>query len=182
MQDHTTLGYTYPELQDATTESLIATINQMYGANAVAGGIMKRSQPHPNGYIGYPGEEVNGSYRYYTANVVSQKHAVNGSYAIYIFLGEPDSDPTKWPTDPNLVGTHSIFASLSSQAEPLPGADTSTTPTLAGRPDSLKVSGTVPLTQGLLSKAQSGELKSMNDDDVEAYLQDHLHWGVAVVS
>ncbi|CAK4025841.1 Di-copper centre-containing [Lecanosticta acicola] len=203
LRDPTAYGYTYPELVNATPDSLRAAINRMYGANAAAGGLLQRSihaasaDGDASHYIGPPGAKADGSYRHYTANIVSQKHtALTGSYAVYIFLGggeaagaatgNPNATDACWPTDPNLVGTHSIFAAVSSQeaATLVPGAaatDGPPPPPPSSSSRHWKVSGTVPLTDALLKKAQSGELESMHDGDVQAYLRAHLHWRVSMM-
>lgn len=39
----------------------------------------------------------------------AQKHAVNTSFYVNVFLGSFVEDPEKWPTEENLVGSHLIF-------------------------------------------------------------------------
>lgn len=40
----------------------------------------------------------------------------------------------------------------------------------------------MPLTSMLLAKVQTGDLDSMDPDEVENYLKYNLHWRVAMVS
>jgi tyrosinase len=100
--------------------------------------------------------------REYIANIVSDKFSCNGSYAVYIFLGTFDaSDPACWPTQPNLVGTHAVFATVPQEATD---------------------DGTIPLNSALLEKAKAGEMRSRNPGHVEDYLTNNLQYRVARVS
>ena len=36
---------------------------------------------------------------------------------VHIFLGDFNEDPTKWGVDPNLVGTHAVFANNMSECK-----------------------------------------------------------------
>jgi tyrosinase len=101
---------------------------------------------------------------------------VNGSYAIYVFMGDFDDTPAAWSTSPNLVGTHAVFAAISNdEAASNPQSKVMT-------PDSsIKVTGTMPLTSMLLDKATSGELESLRPSIVEDYLEANLQWRVGMV-
>lgn len=104
----------------------------------------------------------------YVCNIVSQKFALNGSYAVYILLGDVSTNSTAGlQVSPNLVGTHSIFSSMPSDDNPMMNMD-------------LKVTGTVPLTSALVEKYENGELRSLNPSDVEAYLAKNLQWRVSM--
>ena len=50
---------------------------------------------------------------------------------------------------------------------------------MASKPG-IEVTGSMPLTSALLTKADSGELASMNPATVEAYLTNNLQWRVAM--
>lgn len=123
-----------------------------------------------------PDEVVGGKYRQYLANILSQKFALNGSYAIYLFIGDFDDSASSWATSPNLVGTHAVFAALS-------GVDAKSNPQAkVRRSDSaIQVTGSMPLTSMLLTKAQSGDLDDMSPSTVEDYLKDNLHWRIGMV-
>lgn len=120
-----------------------------------------------------PGMLVNGCLRHYVANIISQKFTLNGSYAVYVFLGGFEENPSTWPLSENLAGTHAIAASMASMD--MANARSAALSTV-------KVTGAVPLTDSLVSKVKSGELASMDIDTVEAYLLDNLRWRVATVS
>lgn len=166
-------GYTYPETASQDINEVRRHVNQLYGGGAAAGGPMRKRDPlqaatHEQ-VKSAAGMTVDGYIRDYAANVITNKHALGKSYGIYLFVGDFDeSDPCSWGTSPNLAGVQAPFTAFS-----------------AGPPDPSKnitISGTVPLTDALLEKVKSGELKSMDDADVAAYLKDNLHWRVATVS
>ena len=106
----------------------------------------------------------------YICNIASQKFAMNGSYAVYVFLGNVSSNSTAdLQLSPNLVGTHSVFANLPSDDNPMINMD-------------LKITGTVPLTTALIEKFENGELRSLSPADVEAYLAKESRWPTAYVA
>jgi tyrosinase len=170
-------------MNDANNSAIKSAINKLYGSNAGSSGIQlsKRwfddSEPHL--WQRDPGSNVAPQppqRREYIANIVSEKFALNGSYAIYVFLGNFDAnDPACWPTAPNLVGTHAVFAALPNDAE---GNGLQAARAASG----IQVTGTMPLTSTLLKKAQSGELGTMRPQDVEDYMAKNLHWRVRMVS
>jgi tyrosinase len=101
--------------------------------------------------------------------VVSDKHAQNASYAVYVFIGDfDDTDPCTWANSSNLAGTHAPFTGLGQAGD-------------APRP-TIKVSSTIPLTSLLIEKVLDGELPSMDEDDVQDFLEHNLHWRAARVS
>ncbi|KAK5114494.1 hypothetical protein LTR62_002429 [Meristemomyces frigidus] len=163
-----TFGYTYSDLGNGSVSAVMANVNKLYGNTASSDGLsrrtMKREPPtEANPGIQAPEEVVDGRHKEYLANIVSQKFALTGSYAIYIFLGLFDDTPNAWPLSPNLVGTHAVFA------------------TLGGMQNSaLPVTGTVPLTSALLAKVHAGELPCMDVATVTAYLHENLEWRVGL--
>ena len=122
-----------------------------------------------------PNEVVRGRHRQYLANILSQKFALNGSYAIYLFIGDFDDNPSAWATSPNLVGTHAVFGALAGMDD----GTNSQSHSLRSKPP-IPVTGSIPLTSMLLAKAQSGELHDMSPQTVEDYLTDNLHWRVGM--
>lgn len=169
-------GYTYPEISGNVSVSAVKrAINKLYGSNASAGGPLERATQAASKQAvdSSPGKLSDGCLRQYTANIVSQKFAMNGSYAIYLFLGDFEQDPSTWPLSKNLAGTHAVAASLAS-------VDTVNARLAAF--STVKVTGAVPLTDSLVSKVQAGELASMNTSTVEVYLRENLKWRVATVS
>ncbi|KAK6428007.1 hypothetical protein LTR95_015856 [Oleoguttula sp. CCFEE 5521] len=178
-----TFGYTYPELaNNANTSSIKAAINRLYGgdsspSNSAAAAIQPSKRfiddtpEEPSLFPRDPAAAARPKQlrREYIANIVSEKFALNGSYAIYVFLGDFDSeDPSCWPTNSNLVGTHAIFAALPGDSE---GNGMSMS-------SGMRVTGTVPLTSALLDKAKNGDLKGLRKADVEGYLRENLGWSV----
>ncbi|KAK4498075.1 hypothetical protein PRZ48_010731 [Zasmidium cellare] len=180
VMDTTSLGYTYPELANNTGRAaVVAKIRELYGSNAVSGGPLKRSsgaqrvsQAATKQLVhSAPGEVVEGRLQHYVANIVSQKFAMNGSYAVYLFLGDVQSEePETWPLCSNMVGTHAVFAGYAGA----PGKRS------VGH-SSVKVTGSIPLTDGLLNKVHSRELSSMSNTAVENYLHENLKWRVAMM-
>ncbi|KAK5684305.1 hypothetical protein LTS10_004172 [Elasticomyces elasticus] len=176
------LGYTYRDIGDGSVSTVKAAVNRLYGSSAGSSGLSGRAvdlhQPlerevpgasDPN--VQAPAEVANGKYQEYIANIVSQKFAMNGSYAIYVFMGDFSDEPSEWSMSPNLVGTHGVFAALSAVDA------TSKSNMLRRQMDStIQVTGTLPLTSMLLAKVQSGELPCMDIPTVTAYLNENLHW------
>ncbi|SMQ51746.1 unnamed protein product [Zymoseptoria tritici ST99CH_3D7] len=181
----TQFGYTYPELAgNASLSSVRTAINRLYGSNANSGGPLKRRDtttlPHDKRFVkaasaddvrASPGMLVNGHLRQYAANIVSQKHALNGSYAVYVFMGDFTDDPCQWALSPNLAGTHAVAANLELKKAPGVSKMVETNP--------IRVGAALPLTDMLLMKVRAGELKSMEMGDVEPYLRENLHWRVS---
>ncbi|TKA80498.1 hypothetical protein B0A55_02304 [Friedmanniomyces simplex] len=178
-----TLGYTYADLGDGSVSTVKTAVNTLYGSSAGSSGLSKRSDLHAEIERELPGasepdvqaptQVTNGKYQEYLANIVSQKFALNGSYAIYVFMGDFDDTPSEWSMSPNLVGTHAVFAALS-------GVDAASNPQITRRQmaNGIQVSGTLPLTSMLLAKVQSGELPCMDIPTVTVYLNHNLHWRV----
>ncbi|KAF2155064.1 Di-copper centre-containing protein [Myriangium duriaei CBS 260.36] len=147
--------YSYPETQNANSGSVTAAVNRLYGSS---NGNSKRNSKRDNSH-----------HYHYIANIVSQKFQLKGSYAVYMFLGDPGSDSSKWPVSSNLVGTHGVSANLADEQN-----------TGMSNMD-LPITGTIPLTTTLLSKVSAGQLKDMTPQTVEDYLKSTLTWRVAML-
>ena len=174
-----TFGYTYPELIGTNIQALTAKVNQLYGPDASAPSSKRNageSTDQIDGLgppmVGIGGAPTFAGQRQYTANIQVRKFGLDGSFDIYIFLGnKPGDDPDKWMTERSFVGVTGIFSS-------------------AGVPDQLSdlleaksdVNGAVPLTAALEAKVRSGELKSMDACVVAKYLRANLSWKVSRVS
>lgn len=104
-------------------------------------------------------------YREWVANIHAEKQALNSTFFIDLFLGDLPIDTTTWAYAPNLVGTMSVFAS--------PGGAMAGMDMSGGH-----TSGTIPLTSALTEKIASGELASLEIQDVEPYLLKNLHYGI----
>ncbi|KAK6610608.1 hypothetical protein H4I96_02206 [Botrytis cinerea] len=97
------------------------------------------------------------------------KNGFSRSFFIHVFLGPFEDDPSSWSFEPNLVGTHCVFAKLSSSGASV--AD----------PNQL-VTGTIPLTSALLDDISEGHLRSLNDVDVEPYLRKNLQYRITLLN
>lgn len=166
-----------------------AAINNLYGNGVGNSGSsrrdidtrasIEREVPNPVSDVSadtIPDEVIQGKDQQYLANIVSAKSALNGSYAIYLFVGPFNDTPAAWPTDPNLVGTHVVFASLTGMdgvGSPQSMVEQDTSP--------VQVGGSMPLTFMLLAQVQSGELASMEQDTVASFLTNNLAWRVGMV-
>ncbi len=182
-----TLGYTYADLGDGSVSAVKAAVNTLYGNSAGSSALSRRGDSRSeierelpgasNPDAQAPAQVTNGKYQEYLANIVSQKFALNGSYAIYVFMGDFNDTPSEWSMSPNLVGTHAVSAALSA-------VDAASNPQMTRRQmdNAIQVSGTLPLTSMLLAKVQSGELPCMDIPTVTTYLLDNLQWRVGDVS
>ncbi|KAK0868258.1 hypothetical protein LTR87_014249 [Friedmanniomyces endolithicus] len=178
-----TLGYTYTDLGDGSVPAVKAAVNTLYGNSAGSSALSRRGDSHSeierelpgasNPDAQAPAQVTNDRYQEYLANIVSQKFAMNGSYAIYVFMGAFNDTPSEWSMSPNLVGIHAVFAALSA-------VDAASNPQMMRRrmDNAIQVSGTLPLTSMLLAKVQSGELPCMDTPTVTTYLLDNLQWRV----
>ncbi|PIA95850.1 Tyrosinase [Cercospora beticola] len=170
VKDTRTFGYTYPETSKGDQANARAAVNRLYGSGYNGGGLIGvRDTPVTARKMrGTAGFLVDGRQRHYAASLLSDKHALNGSYAIHVFVGAfDDSDPGSWPTSPNLAGTHATFGSLRANGD------------VARK--SLVTGGTIPLTNILVQKVSSGDLFSLEEDNVVRYLEESLQWRVATL-
>ena len=185
------LGYTYPELlNNASVPAVKAAINKLYGSNTGNESLLSKrffdfGPPEAESGSASTSSKRDTSTKYdptkrrvYIANIVSDKFSCNGSYAVYIFLGTFDaSDPSCWPTQPNLVGTHAVFATVPQEA-----TDNGQATKRAVAHSGIQVTGTMPLNSALLEKAKAGEMRSRDPGHVEDYLTNNLQYRVARVS
>jgi tyrosinase len=166
-----------------------AAINKLYGSSTGNDSLLSKRffdfgppEPESGSQSGPAKRDAPTNYgptkrREYIANIVSDKFSCNGSYAVYIFLGTFDaSDPACWPTQPNLVGTHAVFATVPQEAT----NDGQSTKRAAK--SGIQVTGTIPLNSALLEKAKAGEMRSRDSGHVEDYLTNNLQYRVARVS
>ena len=165
-----------------------AAINKLYGSNTGNDSLLSKRffdfgppEPESGSQSGPAKRDAPTNYgptkrREYIANIVSDKFSCNGSYAVYIFLGTFDaSDPACWPTQPNLVGTHAVFATVPQEA-----TDDGQSTKRAAK-SGIQVTGTIPLNSALLEKAKAGEMRSRDPGHVEDYLTNNLQYRVARV-
>lgn len=181
-----TFGYTYPELQNnASVSSVKAAINKLYGSDTGSDNLLSKrffdfDEPESESSLSQRDTAAKSGppkRREYIANIVSDKFSCNGSYAVYIFLGTfNSSDPACWPTQPNLVGTHAVFAPILQDAKD--DAQKAKRAAMSG----IQVTGTIPLNSALLEKFKAGEIKSREPSAVEDYMTNNLQYRVARVS
>ncbi|KAK0748117.1 hypothetical protein B0T21DRAFT_446901 [Apiosordaria backusii] len=190
VRDFTKFGYTYTELTDlASTRNAQAglrrAINRLYGtsspanmflrelrAQGIKGGRGKggtsriggESQHHPAGDVASEtGEVEDDTYREWIVKIRAKKQALDGPYSIYFFFGNPPEDKGDWAQAENHVGTMGVFA-----------ADGAGMGGMAEAMGQLEVSGTVPLTTGLIRAVQEGDLEGLEQEEVVAYLREKL--------
>ncbi|KAF2420770.1 Di-copper centre-containing protein [Tothia fuscella] len=154
-----TFGYTYPELTFDDPATIRAAINQLYGGMDAPA---KRSVTlADNGYAPPNATDSNSNPRDYVANIRASKNSIGESYNIHIFLGDFTPNTYDWAKDPNLVGTHGVFAKK-----------------LAPIGDPIHVAGSVMLKKTLRQHYEQGKISGLTEDIVIPYLQKHLHWRV----
>lgn len=106
------------------------------------------------------------TYTEWISNVRVAQDALPTTFYIYMFLGNYIENPALWSTDPNLVGTHSVFNSIAAQG------------------DSKKnriITGTIPLTEALRRDHEAGKVDINDEKAVEDYLTKSLFWRVSNV-
>jgi tyrosinase len=182
-----TFGYTYPELANNADQSIIrAAVNALYagdqsGRRASTFGRLQMAAEASTADSSLPHDH----YRSYTANINSRKFAFNGSYAIYVFLGHvADEDAAAWPLSSKLVGTQGVFTGMTMPSAPSlsPASTDGTQDSNEAVGGNVMVTGTVPLTNALLKHIQTGDLASLEINDVRAFLRKNLQWRIGKVS
>ncbi|KAF2690320.1 Di-copper centre-containing protein [Lentithecium fluviatile CBS 122367] len=148
----TSFGYTYPELaSNPTNDTLTLTINKLYKPQTQG--------LNNNNTISTLGTNNRSADATDWLAEVNMPSDIQVSYSVRAFLGAPNSDPTKWATDPNYVGQ---IASLSS-------------PRMAS---DVIVTANIGLTAKLAEKYQAGELPSLEKDDVAEWLKTNFYWRI----
>lgn len=207
VRDTTTFGYTYPETQTNNRADTISQINKLYGAGfQKSGGLgstihrrgytTNNTNEEKNVYAANPattsadddanakahGFEIQGRQRRYSADLISNKHAlVDGSYAIYLFVGEFDKEnPRGWALERNLAGTHVAFSRMGNNETN--GSGSGSDDGDGNGHSAVVTGGRIPLTNILRDKVRRGELESLEEESVERYLRGNLHWRAAKVS
>lgn len=109
-------------------------------------------------------------YNEWIANITVEKYAAKTTFFVYIFLGDFTADPAKWGEDPNLVGTHVVFANnmtftgcerCRDQAE-----------------EHKLVTGTIPLTGALRDRLGKDKIGTLQPADIVPLLKKDLHWRI----
>ncbi|TLD32554.1 tyrosinase precursor [Venturia nashicola] len=81
------------------------------------------------------------TYTEYITNLRAEKHGLNQTFTVYVFLGDFNPDPQTWPFEYNTVGRFTLLGRAS---------DTPCSKCADDAADGLIVTGTVPLTSALL--------------------------------
>ena len=180
----TNFGYVYPETGNNDPATVRRAVNNLYGSGTFR---QKRQVPESeassttttttsnnNTTMDEQQQQLdlNSTVHEYFANVKVGKHSLDGPFFIYVFLGDVETDPASWATDPDLVGLHAVFAD---QDKMIGGSG-------AAANMNIKTTAAIPLTETLREKVAVGELESLETDDVTEYLRTALQWRVAMVS
>lgn len=170
--------------QDLAKE-LKRKINRWYGSSSPAGLLAKSAQsapipwqPHQESWPddehvsfrpntpyneNYPEASLIFQQNHYTewlANVRLNVEALDGSFVIHFFLGNPPKSEIDWHTAPNLVGSVAIFAMNRTT-----GSES-------------KISGTVPLTSAIMESVAAKKVKNLSPQFVEPFLAQNLNFAV----
>lgn len=111
---------------------------------------------------------------HYFANIRAQKGGPVGAYKVFVFFG-PQATPnqdnagiSEWIHDPGFVGFTGFQNAASPDGE-------------VGQGDLLEANSVVALTQALEEKLLMGQLSSLDEDTVAAYLHDNMSWKIVMV-
>lgn len=99
-------------------------------------------------------------YTEWIANVQVNVEALDGSFVVHFFIGQPPLREADWHLAPNLVGTVAIFAMNRKT-----GSES-------------KISGTVPLTSAVMKMVAIGEVIDLTPREVQPFLASFLHFAV----
>lgn len=137
-------------------------MNSLYGPNAMPPSKRSLDARAIAGAPSFTGE------RQYIASVKVRKFGLDGSFNVYVFLGDgaPDAMPRTWAEDASFIGVTGMFAQTGSVATEMAQQE---------------ANGEVPLTAALEAKVRSGELQSLEEDVVAAYLRANLKWKISKV-
>lgn len=109
-------------------------------------------------------------YNEWLANISVEKYAAKTSFFVYIFLGDFTPDPKKWGEDPNLVGTHVVFANNME----FTGCENCRDAAEAHK----LVTGTIPLTGALGDRLGKDKVGALEPSQIVPYLKKELHWRI----
>ncbi|KAF3293727.1 hypothetical protein TWF132_004320 [Orbilia oligospora] len=102
-------------------------------------------------------------YTEYVAQITAENNALDGTFTVYVFIGDYDKDPKTWPLSKNLVGQHSAFTNI-------------------GGGHHFTGAGTVPLTSAIINLVANEKVANLGRAAVVPYLRDNLHWEIATAS
>ncbi|USW56418.1 Putative tyrosinase copper-binding domain, di-copper centre-containing domain superfamily, tyosinase [Septoria linicola] len=105
-------------------------------------------------------------------NVKGEKHALDGKYAVYLFLGPVQEDDVElWPISPHFVGLFAPFGQ---------SATTGCGKCQQAQREQVEVTGQIPLTVALTERYIAQLIPDLSVNTIVPYLQKNLHWRVAV--
>lgn len=99
-------------------------------------------------------------YNEWVCDIQVNVEALDGSFVVHVFVGEPPGSETAWHQAPNLVGSFAIFAMNRSTGS------------------SSMISGTVPLTSALMKMVAANELGNLLPRKVQPFLVKFLRFTV----
>lgn len=151
----------------ATTEQLQDIVSKLPSDKA----LLEKSQGPKKPYLRDLAPD--NKYLEWITNIKSEKHALDGSYSVHIFLGPPEETNVElWPVSPTHVGT---FAPL---------GQPKTTHCIRcqdGQRGHTEVTGQIPLTVALVERYLAGIIPDLTPTTVVPYLREQLHWRIAKV-
>ncbi|CAK1367039.1 Tyrosinase [Cercospora beticola] len=100
----------------------------------------------------------NGSVYQYQCNIETPRYALNGSYTVYVFDGQPGTnDTSEWLGEKNCIGQIGVLA----------GGDMA---------HEVVSAGSVPITRYLQKLYMSGKISALSEDVVLPYMKKNLNW------
>ena len=113
-------------------------------------------------------------YLEWLTNLKVQKHALNDTFNVHVFIGPiEEENPILWPVSPNHVGAFSVLGAPE---------DSGCAKCQEDRENRVEVSGQIPLTIALAERYLAEKIDDLTPASVRPYLQQNLHWRVALVS
>lgn len=188
VRNHEVFGYTYAEVSSKNRSDVVTSINRLYTHYSPATMSIGRRRRRSMGYgdiivtdgsldqhdvhrrsLRLPVNAIfDGDDDYYewVANIHVNKHALNGSFLIHIFLGPEPPDPSTWSIAKNLVGTLGVFA----HSWPHEGMKQQ------------QIAGTIPMTSVLMDAISIGKVASLRPCHVEPFLKSRLNVRISLLT
>jgi tyrosinase len=144
-------GYSYPEIEDwhqtpsQLASNVTAQINALY---------------NPSGTKSRRGVSLDTSTQEWFVNIAVDKCALDKSFTVNIFLGNPPADPVAWKTAPNFVSLIVVFRPIGNACV-----------------ENMKTYGEIPLKKAL----ENAGLANASPATVADLLTKDLHWRIQEV-
>jgi len=171
--------------EDAIRNSLIDKINKWYGSSSPVGQMAIAQhgvgQPSPFAHASKANAQTSafrpnvqlsankpsssrlirhGGYTEWIANVRVNADAIDGSYAVYFFMGRPPTSVFDWESAQNLAGSVAMFSMKHMNKS------------------QSKISGALPLTSALMKMVAAGYIADLSPAAVTPLLREMLHFRV----